>query len=180
MLIDARGGFFRNFLVGSSAWWRPAANEPRFPSLPEHTRAKIEVVRYWVLLFTLMLPSAATFADDVTGVALRGHLRQTPGIAPAIETADHKKVVLQGDEPTMKVLNDARLKDSDFEVLGHFGANGAFEVNHIHLPSLFVYRNGKRLQVSYWCDVCYIRTSSPGKCWCCQKETDLDPVPPEQ
>ena len=112
--------------------------------------------------------------DEAPGVALRGHLH-----GPMLETADHKKIVLTGDEATMKVVNDDRLKDSDFEVIGHFTDPAHFEINKIHLPSLFVYQNGKRMQVSYWCDVCYIRTSSPGKCWCCQKNTDLDPIDPE-
>ena len=113
-----------------------------------------------------------------TTVALRGKLVQHEGQAPVIER-DGKRIELSGDAPTLKVLNDERLRGSDFEALGHFTGPDQFAVNHIHLKSLFVYQNGKRLQVSYWCDVCYIRTSSPGKCWCCQKYTDLDPVEPE-
>ena len=131
----------------------------------------------WVLVSLLAIPVA--FCADPASISVRGRLRQVPGQAPFLEIADHTHVVLNGDEPTMKVLADARLKDSDFEVEGHYAADGHFEVNKIHLPSLFVYRDGKRMQVSYWCDVCYIRTSSPGKCWCCQKETALDPIKPE-
>ncbi len=131
-----------------------------------------------VWLSLALITSASAFGAESPTTALRGTLRLDPGKAPAIETADHKRFLLKGDEPTMKVLNDARLKGSDFEALGHFAGDDAFEVNHIHLQSLFVYQNGKRLQVSYWCDVCYIRTSSPGKCWCCQKETDLNPIEP--
>ena len=137
-------------------------------------------MRYWAGLLILCLYCVTSVAGEDAGtVALRGRLRQTPGQAPAIETASHQRVALAGDDATMKVLSDPRLQDSDFEVLGHSTGEGRFQVNHIHLPSLFVYRDGKRLQVSYWCDVCYIRTSSPGKCWCCQKDTALDPVEPE-
>ncbi len=132
-------------------------------------------MRYLIVVALLALTA---FADPAT-VTLRGRLRQQPGQAPSLETAEHKRVILSGDESTLKVLNDARLKDADFEVLGHFMGAARFEVNPIHLASLFLYQNGKRMQVSYWCDVCYIRTSSPGKCWCCQKETDLNPVEPE-
>lgn len=132
----------------------------------------------WAIL-TLLLCGLAHAADP-PHVTLRGHLRQEPGKPPVIETGDHKLIALEGDEPTMKVLSDARLKDSDFEAAGHYAGEARFEVDHIHMPSLFVYRNGKRMQVSYWCDVCYIRTSSPGKCWCCQKETGLDPIEPER
>lgn len=131
----------------------------------------------WALLATLAIPPV--FSADSTSVSIRGHLRQEPGKTPYLETADHKQIQLAGDAPTLKVLSDSRLKDSDFEVSGHLNDPTHFEIDKIHLASLFVYRGGKRMLVSYWCDVCYIRTSSPGKCWCCQKETDLDPVEPE-
>jgi hypothetical protein len=137
-------------------------------------------VRYWVLLSAVSILSAVLVAaGDSPGTAVRGPLRQAPGHPPVIETADHRRIVVAGDDATLRVLNDPRLQDSDFEVLGHFAAPERFEANRIHIPSLFLYRGGKRLQVSYWCDVCYIRTSSPGKCWCCQKPTDLDPIAPE-
>jgi hypothetical protein len=34
--------------------------------------------------------------------------------------------------------------------------------------------------ITYWCDVCSIRTYTPGKCWCCQQETTLDLRDPDQ
>ena len=137
-------------------------------------------MRYFIWAFAVISSLGSMVAADPASVSLRGHLRQDPGKPPVIETTDHKRIELEGDAPTMKVLNDARLRDTDFEVDGHRVGDGHFQINGIYLPSLFVYRNGKRLQVSYWCDVCYIRTSSPGKCWCCQKDTDLDPIEPEQ
>lgn len=125
----------------------------------------------------LVLASLA-FGAEPGSVSLRGKLIQESGKPPVLETKD-KRVVLTGDDPTLKVLNDDRLKNSDFEVAGHFTSPGEFAVDHIHTRSLFVYRDGKRQMVTYWCDVCYIRTYSPGKCWCCQKNTDLDPQDPE-
>ncbi len=79
----------------------------------------------------------------------------------------------------MFVLNDDRLANSDFETVGHFSDPSHFAVDPIHTHSLFVYQNGKKLMVTYWCDVCYIRTFAPGKCWCCQADTQLDPVDPD-
>jgi hypothetical protein len=74
----------------------------------------------------------------------------------------------------MGVLNDQRLAGSDLEAIGHFESPDHFEVDPIHLKALFVHKEGKKLQITYWCDVCYIRTYTPGPCWCCQKYTDLD------
>lgn len=111
-------------------------------------------------------------------VPLRGILTQDAGKPPALVLPDRRRVELQGDEPTMGVLRDVRLKNYDFEVMGHFVAPNQFKVNGIETPSLFAYKNGKRLMVTYWCNVCYIRTYTPGKCWCCQKYTDLDLIDP--
>ena len=99
--------------------------------------------------------------------SLRGKL--AAGSKPSIDG-----VTLTGDEPTMGVLADDRLNNVDFEAIGKPLSAGRFEVERIHTRSLFVHQGGKRLMVTYWCDVCYIRTYTPGKCWCCQKDTDHD------
>lgn len=79
----------------------------------------------------------------------------------------------------MLVLTDKRLAGADFEVVGHFAGQREFIVNPIHQKALFAYKEDKRLMVSYWCDVCYIRTWAPGICVCCQKYTDLDLIDPD-
>lgn len=99
--------------------------------------------------------------------SLRGKLRT--GSSPQIDS-----VALTGDEPTMGVFADENLNGMDFEVLGEKQPDGKFRAGPMHTRSLFVHKDGKRLMVTYWCDVCYIRTYTPGKCWCCQKETELD------
>lgn len=74
----------------------------------------------------------------------------------------------------MSVLNDKRLLGADLEAIGHFNSPGRFEVDSMHTKALIVHKDGKKLYVTYWCDVCYIRTFTPGTCVCCQKYTDLD------
>jgi len=110
----------------------------------------------------------------VPGLSLRGKLVRSADDRPALETTDPKPVYLEGDEPTVGVLNDKRLWGTDFEVVGHFNSPGHFEVDPIHTRAMFVHKEGKRLTISYWCEVCYIRTYTPGTCVCCQKYTDLD------
>jgi hypothetical protein len=105
--------------------------------------------------------------------ALRGKLDKAPDGRPAIRTSDGRLVFVEGDEPTAGVLRDARLFGSEMELLGK-GEGDRFAVNPIHTSAIFVHKDGKRLRVTYWCEVCSIRTYTPGKCWCCQEETEID------
>jgi hypothetical protein len=128
-----------------------------------------EIVKRRALLF---LPAAGLLAAETSGAALRGRLVSAG--RPMVETADGRRVPVDGDEQVRGVLRDARVIGNDFEVIGHMDAQGVFQAAPIHENPLFVYRNGQRLYVTYWCDVCAIRTRTPGVCWCCQEETELD------
>ena len=121
--------------------------------------------------FIISLLAAATLRGD--GVRLRGKLTTTSDGTPALKTK-RGLVRLEGDRETAAVLGDKRLRDADFEVAGKFLANGRFRVNPIHTKAMWVYHDGKRHTISYWCDVCSIRSYTPGICWCCQQETKLD------
>jgi len=130
------------------------------------------VLRRRVLEFLTALPLALAEAGDPQ--SLRGKLVQLPDGTPVIESAGGKRTFPSGDPDTNGVLKDKRLANMDVELLGHFEKPERFEVDPIHTRSIFVHQNGRRLVVTYWCDVCAIRTYTPGICWCCQKETDLD------
>ncbi|MBE7541124.1 MAG: hypothetical protein HS123_02015 [Solibacteraceae bacterium] len=54
----------------------------------------------------------------------------------------------------------------------------AFRLDPIYRKAMFVVRDGKPLVITYWCEVCAIRTYSPGRCQCCQDETAFDPRDP--
>ncbi|HEY3743141.1 MAG TPA: hypothetical protein VGL53_25010 [Bryobacteraceae bacterium] len=125
--------------------------------------------------FIFLLTSSGLVVAKATEstASLRGRLKAGDPAA-IIASNSPKPILLTGDSDTNGVLGDARLDGTDFEVLGHFTDPGHFDVDKIHTRSLFVHKDGKRLMVTYWCDVCYIRTYTPGKCWCCQKYTDLD------
>lgn len=87
-------------------------------------------------------------------------------------------VQLEGDGEVAKVLDDERLLGSDFEAEGERLEDGKFRIDGIHNKPLYVYQKQERLGVSYWCEICYIRTYAPGECWCCQEDTKLDPKDP--
>lgn len=105
---------------------------------------------------------------------VEGTLTAGPDGRPAVRTADGRLIFLDGDKSTVGVLKDARVIGMDFEALGHFTAPDQFTIEPIHKRAMFVHKDGKRLMVTYWCDVCGIRSYTPGPCWCCQQETALD------
>lgn len=87
---------------------------------------------------------------------------------------------LEADPETTGVLTDGRLSGADVEVLGQRESDRLFRVDPIQASAIFVYRDRRKWRITYWCDVCSIRTYCPGKCTNCQKETDLDPRDPDE
>ncbi|MCX6604370.1 MAG: hypothetical protein NTV52_12340 [Acidobacteria bacterium] len=83
-------------------------------------------------------------------------------------------VKLTGDEPTLGVIRDPRVIGLELEVVGEARGAGALEIGPIHKRALYAIKSGQRLFVTYWCDICSIRTYTPGQCWCCQEQTELD------
>lgn len=108
------------------------------------------------------------------GETLRGKLVVRSGEAPMLETAEHKRIGLDGDTPTRKVLHDPRVNGFEVEATGHFTGPDKFLIDPQHTRALVVREDGKAKMITYWCDVCYIRAYAPGPCVCCQKDTDLD------
>ncbi|MEK7406925.1 MAG: aldose 1-epimerase, partial [Acidobacteriota bacterium] len=105
---------------------------------------------------------------------LRGKLAQAARRKPALLTPEGRTVLLDAEADTLSVVNDARLHGMDMEAAGEFTAPDQFRVGPFHLRSLLVLKGGKKYEVTYWCEVCAIRTYTPGKCMCCQQETQLD------
>lgn len=135
----------------------------------------------------LAILGAVLWAADVTpappSMVLRGKLSIHEGQPPLLETDGHKKVQLEGDVDTTKVLGDSRLNGFDVEAHGHFSAPDRFLIDPVHTHSLLVKQDGKLKLVTYWCDICSIRAFTPGPCVCCQRETTLDlrdPNKPDQ
>jgi hypothetical protein len=111
---------------------------------------------------------------------LRGKLDLHEGKPPILETTDHRKVVLDGDETARKVLADPRVNGFEVEANGHFTSAGHFLIDPSHTHPMLVRQNGRLKLITYWCDVCSIRAYTPGPCACCQKETTLDLRDPDE
>ena len=128
--------------------------------------------RRWLLFGLPLVTLRSALAAAAATATIRGKLA-TSKTNPELQTSDGRRIPLSGDAPTTGVLGDDRLQGVDFEATGTQGEN-KFQIDPIHTKAMFVLKNGKKLFITYWCDVCYIRTYTPGICWCCQKETDLD------
>jgi hypothetical protein len=112
-------------------------------------------------------------AGQAAGQAsVRGRL--APGESPALKTGEEKLIRLEGDTETTGVIKDERLKDVDFEAVGEFLNADRFRIGPIHEKSMWVWKDGHKHSISYWCEVCAIRTYTPGICMCCQEETAVD------
>jgi hypothetical protein len=114
------------------------------------------------------IAAGAAWAQELT-TTLRGKL-----VAAEWMETGGKRVKLSGDEPTLGVLRDPRVIGLELEVLGETRGAEAFAIGPIHKKALYAIKNGERLFVTYWCDICSIRTYTPGQCWCCQEQTELD------
>ena len=95
-----------------------------------------------------------------------------------LKLADGRLVALSGDAESTAVLRDERLARDEFELRGRFTAPDAFAIDPIYKRAIFVWRDGRKLVVTYWCAVCSIRAWTPGKCQCCQDEMAVDPRDP--
>lgn len=97
-----------------------------------------------------------------------------------LEAPGGRSIALEGEDESQKVLHDPRIGGMDLEALGHFTSANQFTLGPFYDKNMFVKKGGRRLRITYWCDVCAIRTYTPGPCVCCQKWTDLDLRDPNQ
>ena len=117
------------------------------------------------ILTVLVLVSSAVASTD----ALRGRL------APAVEgepltlvTIEGESVELAADGGLELTMRDEQLSDRIWEVRGAAGGDGRFRVEKI-----FTVKDGELHRVTYYCEICHITTHEPGRCMCCQGDTDL-------
>jgi hypothetical protein len=136
----------------------------------------VQTDRRKFLLAVLLTPALRREAWSAEGspARVRGKLDQATDRQPGIFKPDGQRVALEGDQPSEAVLRDVRRAGVDFEADGRYLDQARFRVDPIYRRALHVWKDGRRLVVTYWCEVCAIRAWSPGPCACCQNETQLD------
>jgi hypothetical protein len=133
-------------------------------------------MRFCLCLFAVAALCVA--ADSKQSVLVRGKLIVREGQPTVMETTEHKSIKLEGDDGTLKVLADPRVNGFEAQAKGRFAAPDRFVIDPPHTHPLLVRKDGHLKLVSYWCDICTIRSYTPGPCACCQKDTTLDLIDP--
>ena len=121
-----------------------------------------------------LIASAITVAAFAAQETICGILKLSSPGKPALKLNTGALIPLSGDESTLGVFLDPRVRDLEFELTGRKTPQGVFLVDPIHTKAMYVNKDGQKLFVTYWCDICSIRTYTPGQCWCCQEDTQLD------
>jgi hypothetical protein len=125
-------------------------------------------------LLLIVAAALVLHAAEPKTETIEGRLSIQPGAPATLVTADHRTIELDGDKPTRLVLHDTRIDGMHVHATGHFTAVGRFLIDPQHKRALTVHKDDGEKMITYWCDVCGIRSYTPGPCVCCQAETELD------
>lgn len=127
-----------------------------------------EIIFKGLLLASVLLsPWGAAVAAD--GGSLQGRLVKPLEDRPLqLLASDGRTVELAVEELLERTMRDPQLADRSWEMRGRALADGRFEVDRA-----FTIKAGQRYRVTYYCEICHITTHEPGRCMCCQEDTEL-------
>lgn len=118
---------------------------------------------------------ALALAAPLAADTVRGRLEPPEADRPLrLATAEGESVELVTDEGLDLTMRDPQLAARTWEVRGSRLDDGRLAVEKI-----FTIKGGELHRVTYYCEICHITTHEPGRCMCCQADTDLREVPGE-
>ena len=130
-----------------------------------------------LLLCTLLVVPVWADSPAAEQVVVRGQL-----LAAENAEADHRLKSDDGEVWNLVVetdafhaLHDPKLADRTWEFVGNPLEGDKFEVR-----KLFTIKDGKRFNVTYYCEICHIVSYRPGRCMCCQEDVELREIPAEE
>ena len=131
-----------------------------------------EIKIRWIL--ALAFACVASLAP-LSAEVLRGRL-EPPAEEESLRliTPGGESVELVLDEGLERTMRDPQLAARTWEVRGVRGSDGRIAVEKI-----FTVKDGELHRVTYYCVICHITTHEPGRCMCCQGDTDLHEIPGE-
>ncbi len=117
----------------------------------------------------------AVLAVQAQDASLRGRLEPPADGEPLrLAAADGTTVELASDESIDRAMRDPRLAGRLWDVRGTRRDDGRFAVE-----KAYTVKDGEIHRVTYYCVICHITTHEPGRCMCCQGDTDLREIPGE-
>ncbi len=133
-------------------------------------------------LALMLLLGVSGLSADVTASdpVLRGRPQSTLGSPPpkhepfGFVAEDGSKHRVSGDEFSVGQLFDPRLAGRLWDLEGTYDLGGTLRIHR-----LFTVKDGKRFRVAYYCVICNIYQHEPGRCMCCQDETELQEISEE-
>ena len=119
--------------------------------------------------FRLLAVLVAAASASAATTSLRGRLALPAEDAPLrLVTAEDETVELAAGPGLEATMRDKQLAERTWEVRGQMLDDGRFAVEKI-----FTVKDGELYRVTYYCEICHITTHEPGRCMCCQGDTDL-------
>ena len=111
-------------------------------------------------------------AAEKLGIAL---VKESHKRILGLELENGRWIPLFEDARVQAFRLDARLRNIPLElVVRKYSRTPLVQVLRI-----FEWKNGKKLEVLYWCEVCAIASLRPGPCACCQDAVELRRMPVE-
>lgn len=133
-----------------------------------------EVSSRWFSVALLLLGAWSAVGSEATET-VRGRLAQTRDSEPLrLVPLTGASIELAADESLERTMRDSQLATRVWELRGQLQKDGRFAVERI-----FTVKDGQLHRVTYYCVICHITTHEPGRCMCCQGDTDLRELPGE-
>lgn len=140
--------------------------------------ARLSDMTFRIIVFAVLSLTSGLVVLTADTLTLRGVLQADPKMntggsaSLVLLDATGRRTTLYGDLFVEAQIRDERLTEREWEFEGSFASDGRFEIH-----KLFTIKDGQRYRVTYYCEICHIYTHEPGRCMCCQEETELREIP---
>lgn len=121
---------------------------------------------------SVAVPTSATAPAPDGDQVLLGGVIQAPGQVPEFRSGGKVYHLTARSDYILKTMADKRISDRQFRLEGKLQPDGSFEIDRF-----YTIHDGKLFKVRFYCDTCHITYVQPGKCVCCQGDTELKEVP---
>lgn len=137
----------------------------------------LKSVKTFALCALLLVPMLSADTPQTEQTVIRGQLlaAESQEAEHQLKSDDGKVWQLVVETDAYHALHDPKLAGRTWEFVGLPLEDDQFEVR-----KLFTIKDGKRYNVTYYCEICHIVSYRPGRCMCCQEDVELREIPAEE